>query len=75
MSEKLRTKVELLALLIAVLSGGSGLVGAFIVLPQRMDAMETRVEKISNQRESDRELLLRIEERGIAVQKELSRPR
>jgi hypothetical protein len=40
-----------------------------------MDAMETRVEKISNQRESDRELLLRIEERVIAVQKELSRPR
>jgi hypothetical protein len=73
MGEKLRTRIELLALLIAVVSGGSGLVGAFIVLPQRMDAMEIRVEKISNQRENDRELLLRIEERLIAVQAELRR--
>lgn len=65
--------MELAALFIAVLSGASGLIGAFIVLPQRMDAMEVRVEKISNQRESDRELLLRIEERVIAVQNDLKR--
>jgi hypothetical protein len=72
MSDKLKSKIELAAVCIGFIGGLGGMFGAFYLLPYRMDAVEARVEKISSQRADDRELLLRIEERLIAVQHQLN---
>lgn len=75
MSDRTRKWMQGVAVAVGCLTGIGGMIGGFVLLPYRMDAVESRVEKLSQQREGDRELLLRIEERVIAVQKELSRPR
>ncbi len=51
----------------------STLLGSFVVLPQRMAAAEAEIRALKEHRQSDRELLTRIEERLIAVQAELRR--
>lgn len=63
----------MVAVFIGLMTGVAGMFGAFFMLPYRMDAMEARVEKMGAQRDIDHELLLRIEERLIAVQAELRR--
>jgi len=73
MSDKSRKWVELVAVMAGLATGVAGMFGAFYLLPYRMDAVEMRVEKISQQRDTDRELLLRIEERLINVQRDLQR--
>lgn len=75
MGEKLRTKIEVVALIMGVVTGAGGMFGAFYLLPYRMNAVEIRVERMHAQHTTDRELLLRIEERLIAVQAELRRPK
>lgn len=72
MSEKTKTRIEFAALLVGLLMSAGGMFGAFYLLPYRMDAMENRVGKITEQRQGDRELLLRIEERLIAMQREIN---
>lgn len=74
MTQQAKARIEFVGLIIGVLSGlGSiaGMIGAFYLLPYRVEAVEKRIETISLQRADDRELLTRIEERLIAVQQEL----
>jgi hypothetical protein len=73
MSDKQRKWIEVVAVCAGLATGLAGMFGAFFLIPYRMSAVETRVEKIAQQRDTDRELLLRIEERLISVQRELMR--
>ena len=74
MTQQAKARIEFVGLIIGVLGGLggiAGMIGAFYLLPYRLEAAEKRIETISLQRAGDRELLTRIEERLIAVQQEL----
>lgn len=52
-----------LGLVVGVLLSIASLLGAFVVLPYRMDAAERRVQQIEKERATDHDLLMRIDER------------
>jgi hypothetical protein len=72
----LRNNLELTGLMISIIGGVAGIagmVGAFYVIPYRMEAAETQIRHLSASHEKDHELLNRIEERLIAIQKSVER--
>lgn len=74
MTAQFKARVELLGLVVGViggLGGIAGMIGAFWLLPYRVEAVEKRIDNIAIQRDADHELLTRIEERLINVQAEL----
>lgn len=73
MSDKTKKGLELLAVTLAVLTGMAGMFGAFILLPYRMQAAEYSIKQLMGNRIADKELLTRIEERLISVQKQLEK--
>ena len=76
MTDMRKTNLELVGLAVAVIGGIIGIaggVGAFYILPYRVEAMEHKIEAVVNRHDNDHELLMRIEERLLAVQKELAR--
>lgn len=64
------------ALILGLLSGGGALTGmSFLVtLPARVTAQDQRLDRLAEERKTDRELLVRIEERLKSVQAALSNP-
>jgi len=75
MTDMRKTNLELVGLAVAIiggLGGIAGLIGAFYILPYRVSAIEHRIETVVTRHDNDHELLLRIEERLINVQKELT---
>lgn len=61
-----------------ILIGGAfgviaSLTGVLIIMPQRLDAAEKRIEVLANQMSKDKETLVRIEERLIAIQKQMEK--
>ena len=76
MTDMRKTNLELVGLAVAIVGGIIGIaggVGAFYILPYRVEAMEHKIETVVTRHDNDHELLMRIEERLIAVQKELGR--
>lgn len=76
MTASTKGRIEFVGLIVGVLGGIGGLagmVGAFWLLPYRVEAVEKRIDTIAIQRADDHELLTRIEERLIAVQQEIRR--
>jgi hypothetical protein len=76
MTDVKKTNLELVGLAVAIIGGIIGIaggVGAFYILPYRVEAMEHKIETVVVRHDNDHELLMRIEERLIAVQKELNR--
>lgn len=76
MTTQTKGRIEFAGLIIGILGGIggiAGLIGAFYLLPYRLEAAEKRIEVISIQRTADRELLTRIEERVISIQQDLRR--
>lgn len=72
----MKFNLQSVALALSVLMGLGGMaaaVGSFFILPYRVEAVERQVLNLRIQRESDRELLTRIEERLINVQRALER--
>lgn len=54
------------------LGGLAGLVGAFVIIPYRVAALEARVKQAEDIRQADHDLLTRIEERVVAIQEKLN---
>lgn len=80
MNASTRATIGTIGVIVGILGGAGGMVGAFVLLPHRMQAMERKVESLviqreadRGQRDNDRELLTRIDERLAAVQRDLSR--
>lgn len=69
----MKVRLEVFALILAVGSGLTGLFGAFVILPYKVEAIEKKVEVNAKKSDDDHELLVRIEERLITVQKQLER--
>ncbi len=63
------------ALIVGILSGCGALtaISFFVSLPARVEAQEARIKTIEDARAADRELLIRIEERLISVQRDLQK--
>jgi len=53
--EKLKVRLELVVLVIAAMAGLAGIFGAFVFLPQRVDALETRVQAVATATSQDHE--------------------
>lgn len=73
MSEKAKMNLQVFGVVVAVATGITGLFGAFIILPYRVDAIEVQVRNNAEKVAADHELLVRIEERLITVQKQLEK--
>jgi hypothetical protein len=67
--------LTVLALAIGVITGMVGLLGAWLVLPTKMELMNARVVNIEQKQDRDHDLLTRIEERLISVQREARAPK
>lgn len=73
MSDKAKTNLQMFGLLVAVSTGITGLFGAFVILPYKVEAIEQQVKSNAEKTATDHELLVRIEERLITVQKQIER--
>lgn len=73
MSDRLRKGIEGVAAAVALVAGLSGMFGAFVLLPSRVEGMERQVARLNERDEKAREMLVRIEERLIQVQTELNK--
>ena len=60
----------LVSLALGVMTGISGLFGAWFVIPTKMEMTNQRVGAVEQKQDRDHDLLLRIEERLINVQKQ-----
>lgn len=76
----MKRNLELIGLVLAVVMSTSSVATYFIIIPYRLDAQEARskaieenVAELAAKRTSDHELLTRIEERLIAMQKTIER--
>jgi hypothetical protein len=69
--DAIRKRIEVVATIVAVLTGLSGLIGAWFVIPYRVEAVEKRQIAIEMVSKADHDILVRMEERLISVQKTL----
>ena len=73
MDANLRKQIEISAAALGLVAGLIGLFGAFVLLPSRMEAAERQITRLNDRDEKSREMLVRIEERLIQVQSEISK--
>jgi hypothetical protein len=73
MPDRTRKLVEMAAASVALLAGLTGMFGAFVLLPSRMEAAERQIYRLNNNDERNREMLVRIEERIIQLQAETNK--
>jgi hypothetical protein len=75
MSDPIRKRLEVGCAVLALATGLSGLFGAFVLLPSRMETAEKNIAKLAERSDRDRELLVRIEERLVKIQEQLAQQR
>lgn len=80
MSDQTQKQLNRIGLILAICTGAWGMIGGLVILPNQMQALEQRqgfVEQAQVEAESrrkvDRELLIRIEERLITLQKQVEK--
>lgn len=73
MSDEMQRTISRLSLAIGVIAGIAGLLGAWFVLPYRMDAAETELRDIRSQVGKDHDLIQRIDERTARMEKAIDR--
>jgi hypothetical protein len=71
MSDRIKKNVEFLALLVAIAGAVVGLFGAFVVLPTRVQALESQVEKLTARDQTRNDLLIRLEENGKRIEQKI----
>ena len=65
MSDRLCKQLEISAAALGLIAGLVGLFGAFVLLPSRMEAAEKQIKILTDRDATNREMLVRIEERQI----------
>jgi len=71
MPDRLKTRIELAGLLLAIASGLVGMFGAFVILPYRVDAQEKTVSRLVETADQRREALIRLEENLKRIEQKL----
>jgi hypothetical protein len=69
------TPLKKLGVILGILSAGMSLLGAYVLLPYRVDVNEKAIQALQRERNIDHELLMRIDERLIMIQHKLDRDR
>lgn len=73
MSDILKLNLAKTGLLVAILAGLAGLLGAWVVLPYRMSAAEATLSQLSHETRVDHEALTRVDERTARMERVLDR--
>lgn len=73
MSDHTKTLLARVMAVVGILSGIAGLLGAWFVLPYRMDAAEKAIREVQSQSHTDHDLLQRIDERTARMEKGIDR--
>jgi len=80
MSDKVKTRLELVVLGLSGIAAAWGLFGFLVLLPPRIEAIEKRMEaqelssrEVAIATKQDHDLLVRIEERLITLQKQMEK--
>lgn len=73
MSDKLKTNLHAISLAIGIVIAVFALVQAWAILPYRVQQTESEVKAMKDERKSDHEILVRIEEQVKALREELRR--
>ncbi len=71
MSDQTKSALTRLGLAVGIVSGLSGLFGAFVLLPYRIDAAEQEIRQLKTEARIDHELLVRIDERSKRIEDRL----
>ena len=71
MSDQTKSALTRLGLAVGIVSGLSGLFGAFVLLPYRIDAAEQEIKQLKTEARVDHELLVRIDERSKRIEDRL----
>jgi hypothetical protein len=71
MSDQTKSALTRLGLAVGIVSGLSGLFGAFVLLPYRIDAAEQEIKQLKTEARVDHELLVRIDERSKRIEERL----
>lgn len=69
MSDATKESLSRIGLVVGVVSGLSGLLGAFVLLPYRINAAESEIRQMKTEARADHELLVRIDERNERMEK------
>ena len=69
MSDETKESLSRIGLAVGVLSGLTGLLGAFVLLPYRISAAEQEIRQVKIETRADHELLVRIDERNARMEK------
>jgi hypothetical protein len=75
MSDRTKRNLEIAVLTLGILGGGGAIafLSFFLGLPAELQAHTDRIHQLEMNEKANRELLIRIEERLIVVQKELEK--
>jgi hypothetical protein len=73
MSEKLKGNLTMISLILGILVGVFGFIGAWTVIPYRLESAEKSIHALQLRTAQDREILIRIEERQIEFNRKLER--
>ncbi len=71
MSDETKDSLSRIGLVVGVVSGLSGLFGAFVLLPYRIEAAEQDIRQVKAEARIDHELLVRIDERAKRIEQRL----
>ena len=69
MSDETKESLSRIGLVVGLLSGITGLLGAFVLLPYRISAAEQEIRQVKVETRADHELLVRIDERNARMEK------
>lgn len=69
MSDETKESLSRIGLVVGLLSGITGLLGAFVLLPYRISAAEQEIRQVKIETRADHELLVRIDERNARMEK------
>jgi predicted cobalt transporter CbtA len=72
-SEKLKSNVAIVSAFVGILAGVFGFIQAYAVLPYRVEQIEKDTRAMKDERKTDREILIRIEEQVRALREEIRR--
>lgn len=63
MSQKLKANLQVISLVLGICIAVFGAVGAWAVIPYRLEQAEAEIRALKDDRATDREILVRIDER------------
>lgn len=71
MPHQIKERLEAVCAIVGLVTGISGLIGAFVLLPYRLEAVEKQVAHLTSAAEMRKESLIRLEENMKRIEQKL----